>query len=157
MPAMKIPDKCCLNCHFLVAYVGQRPDDDAEWAPVYPTFLRYIIEDMESPIDMPRIGRERFCCHWRVFVGKELNGQEELHSELLADRGETCFFFPRHDGMSLGAAGTLERREADRREAERDRSLTRRAFKVAFAALIISILVAVANLVWDLWKYHHSR
>ncbi|MCD6406171.1 MAG: hypothetical protein J7M19_10125 [Planctomycetes bacterium] len=57
--------------------------------------------------------------------------------------------------MFLPAAVELERRAADRREAERDRALTRGAFWVAFAALVVSILATVATLAWNIWTHFY--
>jgi hypothetical protein len=69
----------------------------------------------------------------------------DISQVLTLDRSDTCFFFPHSPGMFLSAATEVERRLSGRREAEKDRALTRRAFWVALAALVVSILANVAN------------
>ena len=50
------------------------------------------------------------------------------------------------------AAAELERRMADRRQAEKDRALTRRAFYIALCALIVSILATITNIIIQIVK-----
>jgi len=86
------------------------------------------------------------------------NGRQSRdYARMTKNRAGKCFFYPYEQRMSLEAAAELERRETEHLEGKRDRQLTRRAFWVAFAALIASVCAALAGLVWDIWKYHHPR
>ncbi len=70
--------------------------------------------------------------------------------QLTRDRGESCFFYPHSPWMSLPAGTEVERRADDRREAEKDRALTRKAFLVAAIALVVSIVATVASIIIQL-------
>ena len=82
-------------------------------------------------------------------------GESRDYARMTVNRAGKCFFYPYAQRMSLEAASELERRDTEHREGRLDRQLTRRAFRVAFAALIVSILATLAGLVWDIWKHHH--
>ena len=56
-----------------------------------------------------------------------------------------CFWWPYHPGMLLPAAKILQEREAKNRDAEHDRSLTRRGLRIATFALFINAAALVIN------------
>ena len=82
---------------------------------------------------------------------------EEWAKELVTKlRGDSCFFYPLTDGLSLMAAEELEKRRADRREAERDRQhfreqaqkdrmQTRRLVWATFALVVVTFLLVLAG------------
>ena len=81
---------------------------------------------------------------------------ETVQRELERDRDEDCYFYPIRQSMSLDAAEELEKRAADRREAERDRELTRKEGRenrhrtdcfivVTIIALVVSTLTAAIS------------
>ncbi len=93
------------------------------------------------------------CDVWSIATGPE--GAEKAKKHVLQPWDDSCFYFPYSPKMSCPTAKELERRAANRREAEKDRKLTRRAFWVAFTALVVSILATLANLLWNIWTHFH--
>mgnify|MGYP006304227953 CR=1 len=76
------------------------------------------------------------CCAqgvWRYHRAGDLVGTDTI---LTVDRGQKCFYYPYEEtGLKLDAAKELERRRKDRREAEKDRRLTRH---MVFLTLILA-------------------
>ena len=68
-------------------------------------------------------------------------------TDWVRDRTDECFFFPHLDGRGLKSTVELETCAASRREAEKDRLWTRRAFYVTFAALVVSILATITDII----------
>ena len=145
--------KCCLSCHFLLkrSYVG--PEDHA--FSVTCGERRKLAEGTD-PGEVFGNERNMECSkHVWDYANLHIDLRRHIRELLQQDRGESCFFYPFAEGMFLPAAVELERRAADRREAERDRALTRGAFWVAFAALVVSILATVATLAWNIWTHFY--
>ena len=143
-----LPEKCCLNCHFLVKTRG---DDKCLVAED-----RHVLRSGGTPCQDEQ--KHDIACLHRVWRWSSLLSPEErsdLHGEVTRDRGESCFFHPYTHGMALKPARALERRNAISRDAEKDRKLTRKAFRVAFVALIVSILATLATLIWNIWAHFH--
>ncbi|HUW58859.1 MAG TPA: hypothetical protein VMZ92_19640 [Planctomycetota bacterium] len=92
------------------------------------------------------------CCHKKVWDAANLPRETtgNLRPLLMAERRESCFFFPWTPGMSMPAAVELERAASDRGEAERDRALTRQtaraASRAAWAAIIVAATAAIIAL-----------
>ena len=92
-----------------------------------------------------------------------LDVQEEYTRKTLAwDREDGCFFYPYTPLMKYPAAEELERREADRREAEKDRETNRlegeenrkltlenatSARNTAIAAIIVAVVSVIVTIV----------
>jgi len=147
-----LPEKCCLNCNFLANTIENRPN----W------ISREDRERLRGGEDL-LIKAQRFlgCYHniWDEANPLRLDF-EELRRVLVKDRGYSCFFYQFTHGLFFQAAETLERRAADRREAEADRDLsrealeltqkglryTRRALWVAVIALIVSAIMSIVSL-----------
>jgi len=72
-------------------------------------------------------------------------------------RKDFCFFFEHRDGMLFPAAKTLQEREAQFKEAARDRRHTIIGLWIAALALLASVLMDLAPVVWkhvlDLVRY----
>jgi hypothetical protein len=92
-----------------------------------------------------------FKCHHNVWGPWLCLENKHMFTEVMKPRGK-CFFFEYLDGMGMPVAVELERRAAAQREAEKDRALTRRAFWVAFAALLVSIAATIANIIVQIVK-----
>jgi len=154
-----IPTQCCLNCHFLETW--HRDDSGETWHSAVSETERDQLGNGEHPhviFEQDQV----LACYKRVWDHANLPEatrkrvkEKGIRTLLAQRRGYSCFFYPHTPGLFLPAASTLERRTADRRAAEKDRALTRRAFRVAFAALIVSIAALLANLFWNIWAHYH--
>ena len=148
-----IPEKCCLRCHFLKKWM--REENGKEICFELSTEERQCLLVGEkwntSPVPWS------LACHKNVWDSANFRKDScrDIPVITTQDRGESCFFYPHTPGMFFPAAVVLEERAANRREAERDRALTRRAFWVAFTALIVSILATIVNLIWNVWNHFH--
>jgi len=136
-----IPDRCCLNCQFFLKRVHAMGLAGGEITSDERKTLEQRFTKGSGKWLMDVVG---FKCHQGVYDKKDASDWDQI---LPKDRKESCFFFPYHEGMDVKAADVLERRIADRCEAERDRALTKRAFWVAFAALVVSILATIASII----------
>ena len=173
-----ILEHCCLKCHFLAWTRKQKgweqarvestlesvPESERRRFTEQPQTIppeRYVKRDQMSGSSTG--GTTEVIYSFRCFMGawKQRPKKENTQSLWTRERGESCFFFAFTPELSLEAAKELERREANRREAERDRALTRdslgltreslrltrRTSWVAVCALIVTILVAIANII----------
>jgi hypothetical protein len=149
----ELPEECCMNCHFLRknVLIGKAEGSRHELSSADRAALRRC-RGRESAEAFAAY-TQAFLCLYDVVstMDKRLVGaKENIPRDLTADRRDQCFFYPFHEGMSFETAQILEMRAANRREAERDRALTRRAFWVAFAALVVSIMATIASIVVQL-------
>jgi hypothetical protein len=149
----RLPKKCCLNCHFLEIWT---PGPDAQgWHSFVSNEKRAKLAENPWIVFGEQSALQCFQGVWdSANLGED---KPDTRAMLTCDRNEVCFFYPYTPAMYFPVAKELERRAAGLREAEKDRALTRRAFRVAFAALIVSILATVATLAWNIWvHYHHG-
>lgn len=126
-----LPKRCCARCHFLTLQLGRR--DVRNDTPLSDIQRRSFLAG-ELVEDMARLPGY-FGCMRNVWNADEFRpspssgaGRPDLarlQEAFRRDRGDSCFFFPYAAGMPIPVAEELERREADRREAEGDRELTR--------------------------------
>lgn len=155
---------CCLNCA-MVAWQRYRKEDG-------PEDLAPLTAEQHAALhrgERPKV--DRYVCAHRVWGPWEGSKEpdEKQWQELTLPRGEKCFFYLWKEGMGIVAAIGLERRQADRCEADRDREvtrqegksgreftrqegekdrkLTRRALVVTMVIAVATILTAVASLV----------
>ena len=147
--ANNIPQKCCLNCHFLVEY-KLRPGSFGS-----PVSKQYRTEILSDPTARDNKLEKRFqACACYMGVWSPATTIEEAKEDLgnrdwdrvVRERGESCFFWPHDNRLSIEAARELERREADRREAKQDRKWAKIGVWVAAIALI-------ANLLWSVYQH----
>ena len=141
-----IPDKCCNRCHFLEKW--ERSSGSKTCFAVSTEERQRLLAGNEwnTNSHVPW----SLACNKGVWDSANFRKDSncDLHTITTEDRGESCFFYPRTPGMFFPAADELEERVANRREAERDRALTRHTLWVAIAALIVSILATT-------WAYFH--
>ena len=161
--AKRTPKHCCLNCHFLV-----HPDfDDTARITAHEVKEPERKNIFENCFD-GNIGEVRWACMKGVWHEDEYGPTEDeeaikfIKQKFFLDRQDSCFFYKYCTGMPQGVAEELERRAADRREAEKDRALTRKAFWVAVIALGVSIfatavnvVVTFINMIWSIWAHYH--
>ena len=149
--------KCCLSCHFLSQWDrAPRSNTQERRDPLTFDQRKRLARGDEPQKVASRADCVLGCAHnvwdannWRQDV------YESITDIVPRTVNEDCFFLPYRPGMPWPTAKELERREANRREAGKDRQLTRRAFQVAFGALLVSITAFVANLIWNIWVYSH--
>lgn len=148
--------RVCPDCHFVCRWSRQIDS------------RKSCFEMSQEDRETLRVVKKAFCladkgytigCYFGVWDAGEPTPQEpgstrDLDCYVSKPRGEKCFYFGYTPGMGFAAAEELQRRAADRREAARDRALTRKAIWVAVAALIASIVIATATLSCDIWKYY---
>jgi len=159
--AFNAPDKCCLKCHFLEHVLREdmkELDNGTDFQHLTSALTGHRetivngIQGQNSPSNLFRM----FKCHFAIWGPWLCLENKHMFQEVMKRRND-CFFFPYADGMSIPVAVELEKRRAEQDKAEKDRALTRKAFLIAIAALIVSIIALIANLVWDVWKYFHLR
>ena len=143
--------RCCLECHFLKQWMRDKNGETYSFETSLSQRTRLAAGENPKTVLLPD---HSLACHQQVWDTANFreDSDKNVQGIVTAERGESCFFFPRTPGMFFLAAAKLEHRVADRREAERDRFLTRRAFYVAFGALIVSIVATIANIVIQLVK-----
>jgi hypothetical protein len=106
---------CCYNCHFLCS--GEK---DSSTTP------GEVKEEKREKLINGKC-ENTFSCYHRIW-SINLNNterQKDVHDLIKEDRKDDCFFYPYIPRISFSAAETLERREANRREAEKDREVNR--------------------------------
>jgi len=115
-----IPDMCCLNCHFLVEYKYARPP----WSfgpPVSKEYRRDILNNPTSQQNKLEMGFEACACGMGVWSPPTTieEARDDLGNSnwerVIRERGDTCFFWPYDNRLSVDAAKELERRHRDRK------------------------------------------
>jgi len=141
------PQKCCLRCHFLKQW--KRSNDGGEWSWEVSRSQRSQLARGEN-VEKIVLKEHSLACHQKVWDAANPfeDSSRDAHAILSADRGESCFFYPYTPGMFLPAAVELERREAGRREAKKDRHLVRWSIIVGILGTVLgagigSILTAL--------------
>jgi len=117
-------------------------------------------EDKFAAVMEELMGKSHFSCIKGVWDAELVNPPiaANVRQVIRADRGDLCFFLQQQpEPMALEAAEELERRSADRREAENDRKLTRRALKYMFGALLVSVAALLLNWGCDVVSYLRTR
>jgi len=128
--------KACVDCHFLTKTLERR---------------RLLVRSQERESmrkgDYSSFERHSLSCYFGVW-DEGLRFEEERRHELITktNREDYCFFWKYRPGMLLPAAERLQKREADRREAARDRKLTLWGLWIAAIALILDFLADVGLL-----------
>jgi hypothetical protein len=98
--------------------------------------------------DAGRIGIYNVACYEDVWdsANPRADTSKDIRAIMKKDRREDCFFYTYTPGIYFPAARELEQRNADRREAKRDRFWVKCGVWVAVAAVLLT-------LVWDVYKY----
>lgn len=141
------PQQACVNCHFFVK--------EARTLPNTP-----VLEITPAERDLARGGdyswlKEHFaiCCHFGVWdEGHNFDRSKRQQILVETDRRNFCFFWKHRPGMLLPAAKILQEREAQAREAARDRRLTIVGLWIAAMALLANVLMRSAERL-GLWPF----
>ena len=124
-----------MNCHF---FIKQTPEHKLEVTQQE----RNAIKNHNFSVIK---GHYALGCFFGVWDGgHNFDSQERFSTILYTSRKNFCFFWPWRQGMLLEAAKILQKREADNREASRDRKLTILGLWIATIALVANIVVKYA-------------
>ncbi len=153
---------CCVNCHFLMKW--DRDLSSLQGNPSAPQELKDFVTAQERGAlrkdggleafgnEDGRIGSYNLACYQNVWDSANFrkDSPRDIRIIVTRNRGESCFFYPYTPGMFFPAAAELERREADRREAKRDRGLTKWSIILGIIAALVgaaigSILTAILS------------
>ncbi len=139
--SQSVPDRCCLNCHFLVGIPASGYHFSA--GKMAREALRKMIANIPPLNETDNIHiRANYTCDRAIWVAIKISD----FCELIKDRRKSCPFFPYKDGLNdLSKAEELQRTEAHRREAEHDRKWAKWGVWIAAIALIL-------NLGWSIWQ-----
>jgi len=155
---------CCLACHFLRRYIVTKGDKSfvtESWIPLDER--KRLRDNVPKTTREPRAdgGHVSYWCEKSVWEAPRSGDDAPPGTELTIDREGSCFFFPYHDGMAREMARILEPQFATRREAEKDRELTRDtarfAVRASWAAVAIAIIVGGGNIGWGVYQYLKPR
>jgi hypothetical protein len=125
--------KACIHCHFLVKIHGGHP---LEIGPQEREAIRRQ--------DYSAVEHYALACHFGVWDEGFNFDKEDRHKTIVeTDRRDYCFFWEHRPGMLLPAAATLQNREADNREAARDRKLALVGLWIAAIALVLDFVADV--------------
>ncbi|MFO8007014.1 MAG: hypothetical protein R6V05_04680 [Candidatus Brocadiia bacterium] len=155
------PDNSCWHCHFLhedattIALEFRKPESTYAQDAQPRAQTRELLRTYRNGKIDPGFGCARAIWRAQRMADDKQNGFQDLIEELIRDRGETCCFFKLSPGMRIRTAVELEKRQADRREAERDRRQVReeatkdrqQAREEAKKDRKVSYLIAFATLV----------
>ncbi len=147
MTRVKTPTSCCLNCAFLMGSVKVKGGylDECPLSQSRRDEFREHGLPSSSHRHVMKNGTElNFQCH------KGVPGVKwQPSTEWLRPRTDECFFFPYLEGRGLVATKELERREADRRQAKRDRKWAKIGVWVAIFALVVTLMWGM----WSIWQH----
>jgi len=137
--------KCCFNCHFMV---------DTRVAGYWFSVEERTRRDLWNTLTKsdPQNMTENILADYRCDKGIWVQIKTSDFSELIKDRGESCFFYPHRNGLRLTEATELEHREVDQRAANRNRGWIKYAVWIALATLIVSVLMLLRNRAWEFWR-----
>ena len=130
----------CLNCHFLMKW--DRLPNGGEIKLELAHDERSRLARGEAP-EKVLGGNYSPACSQNVWdwANRRQDAEDDIVRVLTDDRGETCFFYQHTPGMSFLAAAELERRRVDRREAQRDRNLTKWGYAIAVVGAVVCVVV----------------
>lgn len=133
--------QACVDCHFLIRHCG-------------PEGPRIVLEERRAirKHDYSWLGSDFLLgCHFSVWDEPSRSDQETRDQIILeTDRRASCFFWKYRPGMLVKAAEVLQNREAERREASRDRRLTCIGLWIAAIALLVGAIPEIIKLLASL-------
>ena len=134
-------ENCCLNCHFLMKW--NRQPNGSDWKFGIAHDERTHLACCKAPEEVLG-GDYSLACYQKVWdwANRRKDSENNLIRVLTRDRGETCFFYSYTPGMFFPGAVELERREADRREARRDRKVAWWSVGIGLAGIVVGAILA---------------
>ena len=166
---MIIPEINCLRCHFLRSVIQTVGMDEAAR---HPDWMNELDDEMRNQIRQAIAENQHDIKALDIVIGadkslacvKDLwtNGDVDrnvildiLDREIPINRSEACFFFRYTPRMSVATASILEERDANRREAKKDRDRVDQSLSRTKLALIISIIALFATLIWNAYVHFY--
>ncbi|MBU2602352.1 MAG: hypothetical protein KKA32_09315 [Actinobacteria bacterium] len=133
--------QACVHCHFFVKTTR---------FPQANPFVQLVSKSERAKSrtgEFDWVGPETaLSCHLGVWdEGHNFEPSQRSLAIVDAERRDFCFFWRVRPGMFLPAAKALQKREAQLREAKRDRWLTLVGLWIAAIALVINVLLTIAN------------
>ena len=129
--------QACIGCHFLIKQSN-------------PSKFEVTLPERKAIRNRDYTAFEHYSlgCHFGVW-DEGYNFDKKHRHEVIVEtnRKDYCFFWKHRLGMLLPAAEILQKREADNREATRDRRLTVYGLIIAAAALGINALIGLGKMV----------
>lgn len=144
--------ECCRHCHFF-GQLLRNEKDGQKWTNFYSLDLatRAGFEAGTYPLSVLRAsGCGRGV--WSPAYDQLQGVNEDLREKIRVNRAGRCFFLQYSIGMTLDTAIEIQRSNAADYRAAEDRKLTRRAFWISVAALIVSVL---SDLGWSVYSHFH--
>jgi len=132
----------CADCHFFVKQCRSPPD------------LTLLVSDVSKEErhkakvnDFSWVqAYNRLACHFGVWdEGFKFDPQNRNLVIAQTERHDFCFFWQYKVGMLIPAAVELQKRESETRELSRDRRLTLCGLWIAAIALVVNVLLTIAN------------
>jgi|SRR3990172_72823 len=139
----------CTGCHFFVKEARSLPSPNPITVDVTNEERSLAAKGDFSWAKEPWT----LACHFGVW-DEGYNFDKSKRQTLIAetDRRDYCFFWPYRQGMLIPPGKVLEQREAEAREASRDRRLTIWGLWIAAIALVIDIGLRIAERL-DWWPF----
>ena len=153
---MEDPEPRCPDCHFLCTRAKDEQSNPFTLGPVSKETRDKLNKSKETARNwiIYHVGNTPPCCYKEVwsspFSIQEEKFPEEtdkILEELQADRKEKCFFFQYREKLSFEAAEELEKRKADRREAQKDRKHTWWLVLATLGLVVVNIVLVIATLI----------
>ncbi len=131
---------CCRDCHFLMKWHRITDGGEIKMPIARDERLRLAKGDPSKSV----IGDDYSiaCVHgvWDS-ANPRKDSETNLVRVLTRDRGESCFFYPHTAGMFFPAATELEKRDADRREARRDRKVAMWSIVLGLGGVVVGAVL----------------
>lgn len=136
----RTPEEACIRCHFLERSIERSP-----FGVVDEQRTAILNDDYSWLHDSP------LSCYMGVWDEGYTPELRQMRRKTIVEtpRKDFCFYFEHRPGMLFPAAKTLQEREAQLREAARDRRHTIIGLWIAATALIVSVLVNLAPYIWN--------
>ena len=129
--------QACIGCHFLIKQSNP-----------YKFEVTLLERKAIRKRDYSAFEHYSLGCHFGVWDEGHNFDKDRKHEVIVeTDRKDYCFFWKHRLGMLLPAAEILQKREADNREATRDRRLTVYGLIIAAAALGVNAIIELGKMV----------
>jgi hypothetical protein len=138
------PKEVCVNCHFFSKKIPD-PANHLERSVSEEDRDRLRSGVLSLLTDNVWLG-----CQMRVWSADDPPDITKLTEEIsTTERKGYCFYWPYRRGMAFPAAQTLQKREAENRDAAHDRKLVIYGLWIAAIATAVQALPIVVQAFWD--------
>ena len=135
----------CVDCHFFVTNI--KFPNQIESLSKEESERKKARQKDYSWVDTRQGDNAWLACYFNVWHERYNEfDSAKFHKVIVEkDRGDSCFWWPYNPDMLPPAAKILQERDVKNRNAEHDRSLTRRGLRIATIALFINAAALVIN------------